>query len=169
MARLKDKVAIITGGAGDIGKVTAQFFLREGAKVLLVGRTKAKLEAVKASLGAGPDRLETCTADICDEADTQAFVGTCERLFGGVDILFANAGNEGTIKPLTALSVAEFDDVITTNVRGTWLSIKHGALAMAKRGGGSIVVNSSVAGITGVAGLAAYGTSKHALSAGWRA
>lgn len=162
MGRLANKVAIITGGAGDIGRTTAAAFLREGAQVMLVGRTRASLEAAVERLGGGPS-LAFTVADIASEADTEAFFAATEARFGGVDIVFANAGNEGAIKPLAALTVEEFDTVITTNVRGTWLSIKHAVPCFAKRGGGAIVVNSSVAGITGVPGLAAYGTSKHAL------
>ena len=163
MARLTDKVAIITGGAGGIGLAAAKRFLDEGARMMLVGRTAAKLEAAQAALDGG-DRVAIATADVSDEAATQAFVRETKDRFGRLDILFGNAGTEGTVKPLTDLTVDEFDSVMTINVRGAWLSMKHAAPLIADSGGGSIILTSSVAGAVGVPGISAYTASKHAIA-----
>src|SRR5690606_30722279 len=80
------------------------------------------------------------------------------------DVLFANAGIEGRVCPITELSAEVFDRVLAVNVRGVFLGIKHAAPHMQKRGGGSIVITSSVAALVGSAGLTAYVTSKHALT-----
>jgi NAD(P)-dependent dehydrogenase (short-subunit alcohol dehydrogenase family) len=163
MGRLNDKVAIITGASGGIGSATAAKMLAEGASLMLAGRDQARLDAVVASLHGG-DRVATHVGEPSEEADIVRLVGETQSRFGGVDILFANAGAEGAIAPLTTITVEDFDTVQRVNVRGTWLAIKHAGPAMVERGGGSIVCTSSVAGSIGVAGLAAYAASKHAIN-----
>lgn len=160
MGKLNDKVAIVTGATGGIGAATAELFLAEGARVLLVDLKPEPLEQLARRLG---ERAAWVAADVSKEADTQRYVQEAVSRFGGVDVLFANAGIEGVFKPLTQVSVEEFDRVLAVNVRGVWLGIKHAAPQMATRGGGSIVVTSSVAGLVGSSGLAPYVTSKHAL------
>jgi NAD(P)-dependent dehydrogenase (short-subunit alcohol dehydrogenase family) len=163
MGRLAGKIAIITGASGGIGSATAAKMLVEGASVMLAGRNQGRLDTVVAALGAA-DRIATHVGDPAEEADVTRLVAETTVRFGGVDILFANAGAEGAIAPLTAISVEDFDNVQRVNVRGTWLAIKHAGPAIAERGGGSIVCTSSVAGSVGVAGLAAYASSKHAIN-----
>ena len=157
--RLKDKVAIITGATGGIGGAATRLFVKEGAKVLAVGRNTDALDALKAELG---EAVATHAADISSEDDTKAFVQAALDAFGRIDVLFANAGYEGQVSPLTELSVEQFDKTWSVNVRGSWLSVKHAAPHMAKSGG-SIILTSSVAGKVGVAGLSAYASSKHGL------
>ncbi len=163
MKRLAGKVAIITGASGGIGAASAAKFLAEGAKVMLAGRHKGRLDAVLSHLDGG-DAAAVCVGDPAEEADVMALVAETKARFGGVDILFANAGAEGAIAPLTTISVDVFDEVQRVNVRGTWLAIKHAGPAMVERGSGSIICTSSVAGNVGVAGLAAYAASKHAIN-----
>ncbi len=163
MGRLDGKVAIITGASGGIGSAAAAKMVAEGAQVMLAGRDRSRLDTVIASLG-GSDAMDVCIGDPAKEADVVALVAATKVRFGRVDILFANAGAEGTVAPLTAIGVDEFDRVQQVNVRGTWLAMKHAAPAMIKSGGGSIVCTSSVAGSVGVAGLAAYAASKHAIN-----
>ncbi len=163
MGRLNRKVAIITGASGGIGSATAAKMLAEGASVMLAGRDQGRLDKVVAALKAD-DRVATHLGDPAEETDVARLVAETTARFGGVDILFANAGAEGVIAPLTAISVKQFDDVQRVNVRGTWLAIKHAGPAIAERGGGSIICTSSVAGSVGVAGLAAYASSKHAIN-----
>jgi len=157
---LSGKRAIITGATGGIGTATARAFLAEGASVLLVARTESRLAALAAELAAG-DRVAYCAADIADEAATQRYVADAVERFGGIDILFANAGFEGAIQPLLQMPAEDFDAVQRVNVRGTWLALKHCAPQLAA--GASVVVTSSVAGRVGVPGLGAYAASKHAL------
>ena len=162
MGRLEGKIAIITGASGGIGAATAQKFLDEGASVMLHGRDKGRLEAAASSLN-GSDRVAMTIGDPAVEADVMAlFAATVER-FGGVDIVFANAGSEGAVAPLKGISVEDFDAVQTANVRSTWLAMKHAVAPMEARGGGAIIATSSVAGVVGVPGLAAYAASKHAI------
>jgi NAD(P)-dependent dehydrogenase (short-subunit alcohol dehydrogenase family) len=160
MARLDGKVAIITGATGGIGSAAARRFVDEGARVWLCDREAGPLEDVAARFG---DRAGWSAGDISYEKTMREAVSACTGRFGGVDVLFANAGTEGHVKPLAELSIAEFDVVLAVNVRGPWLSIKHAAPAIAKRGRGSIVVTSSVAGLIGSPGLGAYVASKHAV------
>jgi NAD(P)-dependent dehydrogenase (short-subunit alcohol dehydrogenase family) len=159
MNRLNGKVAIITGGSGGIGAATARRFVAEGAKVLLVDRDESSLVAVAKAIGGS---VAVCVADVSKEADVRNYVQQCTLKFGGVDILFDNAGVEGKVGALTELSVEDFDRVLAVNARGAFLGIKHVAPVIAKRGGGSIVVTSSVAGVVGSPGLVAYIMSKHA-------
>jgi NAD(P)-dependent dehydrogenase (short-subunit alcohol dehydrogenase family) len=162
MARLDGKVAIITGATGGIGEATAQLFLSEGAKVMLVGRSAEKLEASRERVG-HQDGVEHFVADATDEAATRNAVAATVEAFGGVDILFANAGTEGAAKPLQDLTVEEFNHVLQTNVVGVWLSVKHCVAPMQERGGGSIIATASVAGLIGIPKIAHYVASKHAV------
>jgi NAD(P)-dependent dehydrogenase (short-subunit alcohol dehydrogenase family) len=163
MGRLDNKIAIITGASGGIGSASAAKMLSEGASVMLAGRNQARLDAVVSGLNAG-DRVATHIGDPAEEADVIRLINETKAHFGGVDILFANAGAEGAIAPLTAITVEAFDEVQRVNVRGTWLAIKHAGPAIVERGGGAILCTSSVAGSVGVAGLAAYASSKHAIN-----
>lgn len=162
MARLDGKVAIITGATGAIGEATAQLYLNEGAKVMLVGRSAEKLEASLERVGHG-DSVAHFVADATDEAATRDSVAETVEAFGGVDILFANAGIEGVAKPLDQLTFEEFNNVLQTNVIGVWLSVKHCVAPMRERGGGSIMCTSSVAGVIGFPNVSAYISSKHAV------
>ncbi|MCY7338888.1 MAG: SDR family oxidoreductase [Sphingomonas bacterium] len=160
--RLDGKVAIITGSTGGIGEATAALFLALGARVLLVARSAEKLDALTARLGES-ERVAGAIAEATDEAAFAAAVATTVDRFGGVDILIANAGTEGMVKPVDTLNVEEFNAVLHTNVTGVWLSIKHVVEPMKQRGGGSIVALSSVAGVIGFPNLTAYSASKHAV------
>jgi NAD(P)-dependent dehydrogenase (short-subunit alcohol dehydrogenase family) len=160
MARLAGKVAIITGGSGGIGRAAARRFVDEGARVLLVDVDGDALERAAAEFG---EAAATCVADVTDEAATAAYVRAAVEHFGGVDVLLANAGIEGTVAPIVEQDVAVLDRVLAVNVRGVWLGLKHVFPELVKRGGGSVVITSSVAGINGAAGLSPYVTSKHAV------
>ena len=163
MGQLDGKTAIITGGAGGIGLASARLFLDEGANVMLVGRTLSKLAAAKDTLG-GADTIAVCAADVSDEVETEAFCKATVEAFGGIDILFGNAGTEGSVKPFLNFSVEEFDTVMNINIRGSWLSMKHAAPHMIARGGGSIILTGSVVSSVGVPGISPYCASKHAIA-----
>jgi NAD(P)-dependent dehydrogenase (short-subunit alcohol dehydrogenase family) len=161
MNRLQDKVAIITGGAGGIGRVTGRLFAEEGARVLLVDLDDAALaEAVREI---GGNSVSYFVADVTRAEDNEAMVACAEERYGGVDVLLANAGIEGDVKPILEYDEGRFDQVMSVNVKGPFLGLKAVAPAMARRGGGSIVITSSVAGLGGSPGLSAYVTSKHAV------
>ena len=160
--RLDGKVAIVTGATGGIGEATAKLFLDEGAKVMLVGRSPEKLRDTRERLGGG-DSLAHFISEAADEKNIAASVAATVKTFGGLDIMFANAGTEGHVKQLDVLSLAEFDEVLRTNVLGVFLAIKRSIAPMKARGGGSIVATSSIAGQVGFAGAGAYVASKHAV------
>lgn len=163
MGKLTDKVAIITGASGGIGGATAALFSREGAKLVLVGRDEARLR--QAAEECDPARTRTVLADVRKAEDTARFVDAAVEAFGGVDVLFSNAGHEGTIAPIAELDVAMLDDMHAIHVRGTFLAIQKVIPSMKARGGGSIVVTSSLSALVSVPGCAAYAASKAALLA----
>jgi len=160
--RLEGKVAIITGATGGIGKATAKCFLEEGASVMLVGRSAEKLKATREGL-ASDNGLADFVADASDEKATAAAVAATVKTFGGVDILIANAGTEGNFAPIEDLTVDEFETVLRTNVIGVWLSMKYCVGPMKKRGSGSMIALSSIAGRIGSPTMAPYIASKHAV------
>ncbi|MFW6093078.1 MAG: SDR family NAD(P)-dependent oxidoreductase [Pseudomonadota bacterium] len=161
MNRLQGKVAIITGAAGGIGRAAAALFAAEGASVLLTDTDEAALEEAVAAIGG--DRVSHMVADVTRLEDNQAMVRRATERYGGVDVLLVNAGIEGDVKPITEYDEARFDQVLAVNVKGTFLGLKAAIPAMQARGGGSIVITSSVAGVQGAPGVSAYVTSKHAV------
>lgn len=160
--QLKGKVAVITGGAGEIGVAMAKTFIKEGAKVVIVDLEKEALKRAKDHIQGG-DALSTIVADVTKSSDAKKYIKHAVDAFGGVDILCANAGIEGEVKPLIELKVEELEQVLDVNVKGVFLTLKHGIPQLIKRGGGSVVITSSVAGLQGSQGLTAYTTSKHAV------
>ena len=161
MLRLSEKVALITGGAGGIGQAAARLFTDEGAHVVLVDREEAALQDVVSSIG--EDKASFVVADVTEPGETQNYVKAAIERWGGIDIYLANAGIEGMVSSIPDYPYDMFDQVLAVNVRGVWLGLKYVIPAMHKRGGGSIVITSSTAGIGGTAGMSAYTTSKHAV------
>ena len=159
--RLKEKVAIITGGAGGIGRAAGRLFVAEGAQVLLADIDEDALRDAVAEIGS--NQVSHCVTDVTDLEANERMVALAEERYGGVDVMLANAGIEGQVKPITECDVEVFDRVMAVNVRGVWLGLKSVIPAMQKRGGGSIVITSSVAGVTGTPGISPYNTSKHAV------
>jgi NAD(P)-dependent dehydrogenase (short-subunit alcohol dehydrogenase family) len=160
--KLKNKVAVITGGAGGIGLSTARRFLNEGALgVMLVDINENALKEAADSLES--DHVDFCTADISTAEGTQKYINKTEERFERLDILFLNAGVEGVVKPLTEYPEDEYDKVMNVNVKGVWLGLKYGFPLMKKCGGGSVIITSSVAGLQGTPNVMAYVTSKHAV------
>ena len=159
MKRLENKVAIITGGAGSIGKITAQLFLDEGAQVMLVDLDAGSLEKAVAELNS--EHLKYCTADVSKAGDVEKYVNETVNAFGKIDVYFNNAGIEGEVKPIIDYPEEIFDKVIAVNVKGMWLGNKYVIPQM--NDGGSIIMTSSVAGILGSANMSAYIISKHAV------
>lgn len=160
MGRLKDKIAIITGGSGGIGFASAKLFVKEGAKVLLVDINEEALKECTAEIGEG------CSYDVADvsvEEQVNNYTKTAMDRYKKIDIVLLNAGIEGPVKPLIEYTVEEFDKLMGINLRGAWLGIKAAVPQMINTGGGSITLTSSIAGLRGSAGSGPYATSKHAL------
>ncbi len=161
MGKLDGKVAIITGGAGGIGRAAGRIFAGEGARVMLVDLNADAL--AEAARGIGGEDVAYHAADVTDPAQSDGYVQATVDRFGAVDIALLNAGIEGDVVALVDYPDALYDKVMAVNVKGVWLGLKRVFPLMERRGGGSIVITSSTAGIRAVRGLSAYTTSKHAV------
>ena len=162
MKRLKDKVALITGGAAGIGLETARFFLGEGARVALVDLDEDDLSDAARDLG-NPDDLLTIAADVSSVEDSNRYVAQTVETFGRIDVFFNNAGIEGKVAPLVDQKIEDFDRVLAVNVRGAFLGLQHVLPVMIGQKSGSVINMSSIAGLKGSPNVAPYITSKHAV------
>jgi 3alpha(or 20beta)-hydroxysteroid dehydrogenase len=162
-ARFEGKVAVITGGAGGIGRATAVRFGSEGARVVAVDLPGTALdETVAAVVQAGGEAI-AIGADVTQLADQERVAGEATSRFGGIDCLFNNAGIEGFVGSLVDYPEEMFDRVLAVNVKGVWLGMKVFGPRMRARGGGAIVNTASVAGLRATPTIIAYGASKHAV------
>ncbi len=161
--KLKDKVVLINGATGGIGRAVCFALKEEGAKIALSGRNEEKVSALAAELDLGPDRLWTNIADVRCEEQVKAFIDGAIEHFGHIDSVLANAGYEGKWEFNDQLSKENFDEVFGVNVLGVMFMLKYGGAALAAQGHGSIVVTSSIGGVVGSPGMAIYCASKHAV------
>ncbi|MBG0780779.1 MAG: SDR family oxidoreductase [Bacteroidales bacterium] len=158
MTNLTNKVALITGGVGAIGKETAKLMLAAGAKVFLVDLKAEDLE--KAAKELGNTNLAWEAADVTQEEAVKRYVNKAVETFGKIDVFFNNAGIEGVVKPIEDYPTDVFDKIVAVNIRGVWMGAKYVMPHM--KDGGSVIITSSVAGLTGSPNISAYITSKHA-------
>ncbi|HZV17238.1 MAG TPA: glucose 1-dehydrogenase [Sphingobium sp.] len=161
MTILKDKVVIVTGGAGAIGFATAQILAREGARLTLVDINGEGVRARAAELVAAGAQVEAVEADCSSEADVQRYVDATLARFGRVDGLHNNAGTEGKLAPTAEYDIAEFDRIIRINLRSMFLGLRFTLPVMLGQGGGAIVNTASIASERGLAGACAYNATKH--------
>jgi NAD(P)-dependent dehydrogenase (short-subunit alcohol dehydrogenase family) len=161
MGILDGKVCIVTGGAGSIGLASASLFLKEGARVMLVGRNEENLARAAKTLNTKSDLLGTIKANVADTQETQKYINQTVARWGKIDVFFSHAGISGAIKPITEYPEEVFDAVMAINIRGSFLACKYGLPQM--NDGGSIIITSSIMGVTADPGVCAYATSKHAL------
>lgn len=160
MGKISGKVAIITGAASGIGKATAILFAQEGAKVVVADVVdKLGEETVKMIKESG-GKAVFVHADVSKAEDVKNMVKTAVDTYGRLDIIFNNAGIEGTTADTANYPENVFDKVIAINLKGVWLGIKYAVPELLKSGGGSIINTSSVAGLIGFAGLSAYNATK---------
>lgn len=165
MGKLDGKVAIVTGGSGGIGLETVKLFLSEGAKVALVGSRQETVDKALEELTAYSDNVIGIPADVSLEDDVKNYVCETVAKFGTVDILFNNAGIEGTVAPIVEASVEDFDRVIAVNVRGAWLGLKYVLPILYEKKSGSVINTSSIGGlVAGAAPISPYVTSKFAVT-----
>ncbi|HKN00330.1 MAG TPA: glucose 1-dehydrogenase [Candidatus Binataceae bacterium] len=164
MDRLKGKVALISGGARGQGAAEARMFVDEGAKVLIgdVLDEQAQRLAEEINRRAQARVALALHLDVTRAADWRTAVETCECEFGGVDILVNNAGIL-SFNRIEDTAEEEWDAVVAVNQKGVWLGMKAAVPAMKRRRGGSIVNISSIYGIIGSAGAAAYHGTKGAV------
>jgi len=164
--RLKDKVAVITGGASGMGRATTLRFLQEGAAVVIADYNE---DTGKRTLALAAERgfraqSRFIRIDVAKEAEVAAMIDLALSDFGRVDIVFNNAGVGGALGPIWDLEVGEWDYTFDVLAKGVFLGIKHAARAMKRLGhGGSIINTASVAGLSGGGGPLAYSAAKAAV------
>lgn len=158
---MKSKVALVTGGGAGMGRAICLQFAREGSKVLVAERNaQAGEETAVMIRDAGGEALFV-QSDISRAADVDKMMRTCLDTYGRLDYAVNNAGVEGTLMPLAECSEENWDTIVGTNLKGTWMCLKAELHQMIKGGGGAIVNLSSVAGLGGFPGLAPYSAAKH--------
>lgn len=159
MARFADKSIIVTGAGSGIGRAAAIQFAAEGGKVIVADLTEGADETV-AMIAAAGGTAKAIRVDAGSEADVIATVDLAVSEFGGLDVLFANAGISGGMANIFDTTPELIAEILRVNLIGPLLAIKHGAPKIAERGGGAIVLTASVAGIRSGAGSPAYSASK---------
>lgn len=142
---LEGKVAVVTGGGSGIGEATAKLFAREGARVVICGRTEEKLEETVDDAGEAGDRIVALQADISNVEDMKRLFNEVDKRWGRLDILFAHAGVNGVWAPIEELEPEEWRRTIDINLTGTFHTVKY-AVPLLKRQGGAIVITSSING-----------------------
>lgn len=157
---LSGKVAIVTGGASGIGRATVELFVAEGARVLIADVDDGQGEALAASLG---DAAAFQHTDVADADAVQAVVDAAVARFGGLHVMFNNAGVPSSFARLLKNDLSDFERVIGVNLFGVMLGTQRAARHMAEHGGGSIVNTSSIAALSGGAGPIVYRVSKAAV------
>ena len=158
------KIALVTGGATGIGRATALAFARRGATVVIASRRRAEGEKAVAAIAAAGGAARFVAADVTRPDEIAKLHRTIVADYGRLDIAFNNAGYQEPRAPLAEQDAGLYDRVFDTNVRSVFLSLQHQIRHMAERGGGAIVVNTSVSGLRNPnPGLALYSASKAAL------
>lgn len=155
------QVALVTGAASGMGRATAKAFAEAGAAVVLVDRDEDKLRGTSRELTAADGRAIMLVGDVSDEKFAKAAVDRAVAEFGRLDMAYNNAGILGPMCPLTEETGEGYDAVNAVNLRGVWTFLKHELIQMTKQGSGAIVNCSSLGGLIGLAGRAAYHATKH--------
>lgn len=161
--RFNQKVVLITGATSGIGRVTAEAFAREGAKVVFCGRRVTLGEQVQNEIKRAGGEALYVRADVTVPADIIALVDTTVKTYGRLDIAFNNAGFEGSLAPMHETTMENWDVVMNTNLRGVWLSMKAEIPQMRKQGSGAIINTASVQGLAANPEFTAYTASKHGI------
>ena len=164
MRTLAGKVAVVTGASSGIGYVTAKLLAAEGAGVVAGARRQTELGNLVAEITAAGGQCVALAGDVREESYARSLVELAETTYGGLDIGFNNAGTLGDIGPTTSISLAAFADTLATNLTSAFLGAKYQVPAMLRRGAGSLIFTSTIAGSTvGFPGTACYSASKSGL------
>ena len=157
MSRLKDKVAVITGGNSGIGLATARRFIKEGAKVIITGRDLESLDNAVSDLGYGVTGIRS---DVTKLEDLDRLFTNVKEQFGRLDILFANAGI-APLLPIENVTEEHFDTLFNTNVRGLFFTVQKALPLLGE--GASIILNASVVAQSGLPNTSIYSATKAAV------
>ncbi len=162
MSDMNDKVALITGASSGIGRATAEAFAARGAKVVLAARREHELATLTSEIESRGGRASFVVTDVAIAKDVERMVAHAIETFGGLDYAVNNAGIEGKLAGITDLPEQEWDRVLDTNLKGTFLCLQHEARAMLAGGHGGAIVNvGSVNSFLGFPTASAYVASKH--------
>lgn len=158
------KVVLITGATSGIGKVTAEMFAKEGAKVFFCGRRVNLGQQVESDIRRAGGEATYMKADVRQAAEVKAFVDACVAKYGRLDIVFNNAGVDFPPNPIADTAIEEFDDLMSTNARGVFLGMKYAIPHLLKSGGGAAIINNaSIGGHRAFPNIIGYGASKAAV------
>ena len=160
-ARMAGGVALVTGAASGIGRAAAGAFARAGARVVVSDVAANAGEAVAAAIRESEGEAVFVPCDVSKPREVEALVARTVEAFGRLDFAFNNAGIEGETAQTAECTEANWDRVLAVNLKGVWLCMREEIPRMLARGGGAIVNCSSVAGVVGFAGIAAYAAGKH--------
>lgn len=163
MNSFSGKVALVTGGTSGIGKATALAYARQGANVVVAGRREAEGQQVVDEIRRNNGDALFVKTDVTKESDIARLVVRTLEQFGRLDAVFNNAGLDEVMGALTDKTEAQARQQLDVNVLSVFLSLKHQIPALVQSGGGAIVNNASIAGQIGMAGVAMYVASKHAV------
>jgi NAD(P)-dependent dehydrogenase (short-subunit alcohol dehydrogenase family) len=159
---VEGKVALVTGAGGGIGRASAEIFVREGARgVVVVDVKKDGGEETVAGIRSAGGDAHYLDADVSDEDSVARMVRFAVDTYGALDCAHNNAGVSGVRAPLVECELAEWDRVVRVNLTSVFLCLKHELRQMVGQGGGAIVNTSSAAGLVGIPGLPHYVASKH--------
>ena len=162
MKKLEGKVAVITGGSSGIGLATAQRFVDEGAYVFITGRRQSELDAAVKQIGKNNNNVTGVQGDVSNLADLDRLYATVKEQKGRIDILFANAGIS-EFAPLGAITEAHFDKTFSINVKGLLFTVQKALPLFQDGGGGSIILNASIAASKGFETSTVYSATKAAI------
>ena len=163
MQRLKDRVAVVTGGSRGIGAAIVRAFVAEGASVAFNGRARESADALIESIGE-PDRTWFCQGSVTVTDDIQALINGAAERFGKLDILVNNAGGSAAMQPIAEVDEAAWEGDLRLNLTSTFLATKAALQHMLAAGYGTIINISSVEGKMGVPSMGAYTASKHGVN-----
>ena len=162
MSDMNDKVVLITGASSGIGRATGEAFVARGAKVVLAARREHELATLTTEIEAQGGKASFVVTDVAIAKDVERMVAHAIETFGRLDYAVNNAGIEGKLAGITDLPEQDWDRVLDTNLKGTFLCLKYEALAMLAGGHGGAIVNvGSVNSFLGFPGGSAYVASKH--------
>jgi NAD(P)-dependent dehydrogenase (short-subunit alcohol dehydrogenase family) len=157
---VENKIAVITGGASGIGEATAKTYGEHGASVVVADIDEEGAKKTVNDIVVDGGEATFVRTDVTEEKNVKRMIDVTVEEYGGLDVLFNNAGTEGALANFAEHEAEDFDHIVDVNLRGTFYGMKYGIQAMLADGGGSIISTSSVASATGIIGRAGYSASK---------